>query len=79
MRTMEEDDIITLEAYSAPILAQIIRGRLAANGIPCFIADDNIIAVNPLYAQAIGGVKIKIFARDKERCKEILAEDAELN
>jgi hypothetical protein len=75
---MEEDEIITLEAYSDPMLAQIILGRLAANGIPCFIADQYTIGINPLYNQALGGVKIKIFARDKERCRQILAEDAEL-
>jgi len=76
---MEEDSIITLESYYDPMLAQIILGRLAANGISCFIADDNTIAVNPFYSQAIGGVKIKIFARDEERCRQILAEDVELD
>jgi len=65
-----EENIITLEGNYNPMLAQIIRGRLEANGIPCFIAGEN----TP-YNQVLG-VKIKIFERDKERCRQILAEDA---
>ena len=75
---MEEDKIITLESYYDPMLAQIIKGRLEANEIPCFLADELTISVNPLYNQALGGVKIKIFARDEERCRKLLAEDIDL-
>jgi hypothetical protein len=69
-----EDKIVTLESYYDPMLAQIIRGRLEANDIPCFVADEHSIGINPLYNQAMGGVKVKVFERDLERCKEILAE-----
>lgn len=71
-----EDKIVTLESYYDPMLAQIIRGRLEANGIPCFIADENTLAANPFYNQAIGGIKIKVFERDIDKCREVLAEDA---
>ena len=71
-----EDKIVTLESYYDTMLAQIIRGRLEANGISCFIADDNTLAANPFYNQAIGGVKIKVFERDVEKCRDILAEHA---
>lgn len=73
-----EEEIITLEAFFDPILAHIIKGRLEASGIPCFLADDVMIGVNPFYNAALGGVKLKIFARDKERCLNILNEDPEL-
>jgi hypothetical protein len=68
---MEEENIITLEGDYNPMLAQIISGRLHANGIPCFIAGEN----TP-YNEVLG-VKIKIFERDKERCLKILAEDVD--
>jgi hypothetical protein len=74
-----DDKIITFESYYDPMLAHIVRSRLEANGIPCFIADENTIAANPLYNQATGGVKIKIFERDLERCKEILATEGDLH
>ena len=74
-----DDKIITLESYYDPMLAHIIRTRLEANGIPCFIADENTIGANPLYNQAVGGVKLKIFERDLEKCKEILANEGDLH
>ena len=73
-----DDKIVTFESYYDPMLAHIIRTRLEANGVPCFIADDNTIGANPLYNQAVGGIKLKIFERDLERCREILASDGDL-
>ncbi|CAN5190146.1 hypothetical protein BH09BAC6_BH09BAC6_32130 [soil metagenome] len=75
----DDDKIITLESYYDPMLAHIIRTRLEANGIQCFIADENTIGANPLYNQAIGGVKLKIFERDLEKCREILATEGDLH
>lgn len=72
------DKIITFEQYYDPMLAHIIRTRLEDAGIPCFIADENTIGAQPFYNQAIGGIKLKIFERDLERCKEVLSEDNEL-
>ncbi|OOQ60901.1 putative signal transducing protein [Mucilaginibacter pedocola] len=72
------DKIITFEQYYDPMLAHIIRTRLEDAGIPCFIADENTLVAQPFYNQAIGGIKLKIFERDLERCREVLAEDGEL-
>ena len=74
-----DDKIITFENYNDPMLAEIILGRLKANGIDCYIADGNTIGSNPLYTQALGGVKIKIFEHDLEKCHAILAQDEALN
>ncbi len=75
----DEDKIITFESYYDPMLAHIVRSRLEANGISCFIADENIIGANPLYNNAVGGVKLKIFEKDIERCREILATEGDLH
>jgi hypothetical protein len=79
MADQQDDKIITLEHYYDPMLAHIIRTKLEDNGIPCFIADDNIIAANPILNQAVGGIKLKIFERDLERCREILAQEGDLH
>lgn len=73
-----EDKIVTLEAYYDPMLAEITLARLQANGISCFLADTNILDANPFYNQAVGGIKLKVFEHDVERCRAILAEDADL-
>jgi len=70
-----EDKIITFESYYDPMLAHIVRTRLEANGISCFIADENTLGITAFYNGAVGGVKLKIFERDLERCREILAAD----
>jgi hypothetical protein len=79
MADQTEDKIITFESYYDPMLAHIIRTKLEDNGIHCFIADENMIGANPLYNQAVGGVKLKIFERDLQQCKDILAEDGDLH
>ena len=74
-----DDRIVTFESYYDPMLAHIVRTRLEANGIQCFIADENIVMGNPIYNQAVGGVKLKIFEKDIERCREILASEGDLH
>jgi len=76
---MADDKIITFESYYDPMLAHIVRTRLEANGISCFIADENTLGANAFYNPAVGGVKLKIFERDLERCREILATEGDLH
>jgi len=73
----KDDDIVTFETFYDPMLAEIIRTKLEANGIPCFLADENMGTIYPAYNQGGGGIKLKVFARDLEKCKEIRADDTE--
>ena len=76
---MEDDErIVTFETYYDPILAEIIKGKLEANGIACYLADDNMGTIMPIYNQAIGGVKIRVFERDLKKSRMIVAEDDNL-
>jgi hypothetical protein len=74
-----DDKIITFESYYDPMLAHIIRTRLEANGISCFVADENAIGSNAVFNPALGGVKLKIFERDLEKCRQILAAEGDLH
>lgn len=56
--------------YSAE--AQIVKGRLEAEGIPVFLTDALTIDVDPLVSQAIGGVKLKVLAKDAMKAQYIL-------
>jgi hypothetical protein len=69
------DKIVLFETYYNSIEASIVKERLIANGIPCFLSDENTITVNPLYNQALGGVKLRLFARDVEAAKSILQDE----
>ena len=69
-----EDKIITFKSYTDPMLAEIVKGRLEANGIECFVADGNIIGTSPIFDSASGGIRLMIFEHDLEKCEQILAE-----
>jgi hypothetical protein len=74
----KEEEIVTFETYFDPMLAEIVRGRLEANGIPCFLVDENMGTIYPAYNQGGGGIKLKVFKRDLEKCRKVLNEDEEL-
>lgn len=77
---MEKDDkIVTFETYYNPMLAEIIRAKLEANGIPCFLTDESLGTMYPVYNQGGGGIKLKVFERDLEKCREIVDSDDSLS
>ncbi len=57
--------------------AQIIKGRLEAEGIQVFMQDNFTIDTDPLVSQAIGGVKLKVLTQDALKARHILASIAE--
>ncbi len=56
--------------YSAE--AQIIKGRLEAEGIQVFLADNHTIDTDPLVSNAIGGVNLKVRNEDEKKALEVL-------
>lgn len=69
------DKIIVLQTFYNPIEANIVKARLLDSGVQCFLTDENTITINPLYNQALGGVKLHLFERDAELAKTILKND----
>jgi hypothetical protein len=72
------DKIVTFKTYYDPMLAEIIKGKLEANSISCYLADENMGTIMPIYNQAIGGVKIRVFEHDLEKAKLVIAADVNL-
>jgi len=52
----------------------IIRGRLEGEGIETFVQDELTIQVDPMYSNALGGIKLMVHEEDLSRANEILAE-----
>ena len=63
----------TVIRFWEPAEAYIFRGRLAAEGIQAFAADDHTVAVDWFYAIAIGGVRVQVSTDDVERAKDVYA------
>ena len=52
--------------------AQIIKGRLEADGVEVFLADNHTIDTDPLVSNAIGGVKLMVYSKDEDKALGIL-------
>lgn len=74
-----EEEIVVFETYYDRMLAEIIRAKLEANGVPCFLSDESIGTMYPVYNQGAGGIKLKVFQRDVVKAKEIVSQDDQLD
>lgn len=72
------DKTVVYSTYYNPMEANIIKAKLEDSGFACYLADENFATLNPLYNQAIGGVKLIVFERDIEAINALLAEDNSL-
>jgi len=75
----KDDEIVTFRTFYNPMEAEIIRTKLEANDIPSFIADESLGVLYPVYNQGGGGIKLKVFAKDVEKCEEILSDETPLS
>ena len=74
----EQARIVTFETFYDQSLAYVTLSRLKASRVRCFMADDNALQLRPYFNEAMGGIKIKVFEKDIDKCISILAEDPEL-
>lgn len=63
---------VTVASYQYSAEAQIIKGRLEAEGITVFMMDEFTIDTDPLVSNAIGGVKLKVLSEEVIRARHIL-------
>lgn len=68
------DKWVTVLTTILPQQLWIIRGRLEAEGIECFIKDELTVQSYNLYSNAVGGVKLQVLEKDRQRAVEILIE-----
>jgi hypothetical protein len=62
----------TIARFQYSSEAQIIKGRLEAEGIDVFLSDHLTIDTDPLISNAIGGVKLKVYSYQSEEAINIL-------
>ena len=66
------DSVVFLESYYEPMAANLARTRLEAAGIPCFLSNEQLVSLMPLYSPITGGVRLHVRQRDAEAAVEIL-------
>jgi len=52
--------------------AHIVQGRLEEQGIRCWLKDEHTLTINPLWSNALGGIKLMVYEEQLERAREIL-------
>ncbi len=71
---MEEEKFTLLRRFQYSSEAIIYQGKLESQGIEVFLRDNNIVDSNPLYSNAVGGVKMFVKTEDFNKANEILSE-----
>lgn len=66
--------LITFKTFDNSIDAHILKIKLESEGITCFLFDENIVSVNPLYSNLVGGIKLKINEEDLSHARNIVLE-----
>ncbi len=67
-------ELITIKTFDNSIEAHLLKSKLESENIKCFLFDENIVCLNPLYNIAVGGIKLKINKSDIEKASQIINE-----
>ncbi len=65
--------LLTIGIYTMPYEADIVRSLLEAFEIQVFPADYHTIYIKWLYANALGGIKLRVSEEDAAEAREIIA------
>ena len=71
---MKTNNFVTVLTFTYQYEVAVIRGRLESEGIECFVQDEFTVQTNPLFSNAVGGIKLQVRESDLERTVEILKE-----
>jgi predicted RNA-binding Zn-ribbon protein involved in translation (DUF1610 family) len=69
------DELVTVSTYRDLPEALIAQGKLHALGIPCFLADENIVRMDWFWSNLIGGVKLQVAPEDHDAATEALDQE----
>lgn len=59
---------------SNPIEANLVVSQLRDAGIQSFLSDENIVSAHSFLSNAVGGVKVKVYAEDYENAVQVLGD-----
>jgi Putative prokaryotic signal transducing protein len=73
----EMRDLVVLRRFRDIPEALLAKGRLDASGVECFLADENMVRMDWLISNLLGGVKLLVEPNDFTRASRILNEAAD--
>ena len=66
--------LVTVQIFDNPVDLHLLRSKLDSEGIHCFVFDEHIVSLNPLFSNSVGGIKLKVAEKDEEIVRSILQE-----
>src|SRR5688500_20378232 len=63
---------VIVHSFANYIDANIILGRLEEEGIRGWLRDENTVTLNPIWTQAVGGIKLMVPESQAPRALELL-------
>lgn len=72
----KDEKIVVFAVYDSVIDANIIKTKLDAYGIPCFLTGENISNLYPLPANGFSGTRLHVFEDDVDQIKELLKHES---
>jgi DNA-directed RNA polymerase subunit RPC12/RpoP len=63
---------IPIWSYDNYVSAQIALGRLQEDGIDCWLKDENTVTIDPILANAVGGIKLMVVSDQAGQALDIL-------
>ncbi|TDE45597.1 hypothetical protein E0I26_06525 [Flavobacterium rhamnosiphilum] len=69
---MEEMTFRKIATFQYSSEALIFKGKLESEGIKVFMRDNNTVDANPMYSNAIGGIKLFVKSKDFVKANDVL-------
>lgn len=63
---------VTVANFVNAFHMNVVKGRLESEGIPAFAKDEHTIGMNPLYDNAVGGIKLQVREEDEAAARKVL-------
>ncbi len=71
---IEVRDLVTIRQFRDLPEALLAKGSLESAGIPCFLADENLVRLDWFISNFIGGIKLRVKPADAENARQLLDE-----
>lgn len=65
---------IVFKTYTDMVTANMECNVLKENGIECFLSDENIVQLYPMFSSPFSGIRLHLFEKDRDSAEKILQE-----
>jgi hypothetical protein len=76
IQALEKRELVLLRRFRDLPEALLAKGRLESSGVPCFMADDNMVRLDWFISNLLGGVKLLVHPEDFAEASRVLNEPA---